>query len=46
MTISGFLQIEPAKQALLQTADIAFIHLDSAREQIATRSYHGAAQVM
>jgi hypothetical protein len=32
-----FLQIEPAAQALLQTADIAFIHFDSARKQIASR---------
>ena len=39
-----FLQIEPTEQAFLQTADIAFIHLDSARQQIPSRSYHGAAQ--
>src|ERR1022692_233367 len=42
----GFIQIEPAGQALLQTADVAFIYLHSAREQITPRSYHGAAQFM
>ena len=39
-----FIQIEPAGQALLQTADVAFIHFHSAREQITSRSYHRMAQ--
>jgi len=42
----SFLQIESAGQSLFQAADIAFIHFDSAGEQITSRSYHGAAQFM
>jgi len=39
-------KLKPAGQALLQTTDVALIHLHSAREQITPRSYHGAAQFM
>ncbi len=42
----GFLEAEPAGQSLLQTAHIAFLHFDSAGQQVAPRSYQGAAQFM
>src|SRR6266481_5201448 len=41
-----FLQVEPPGQPLLQTTQIAFVHLDPAGEQIAPRPHHGAAQFM
>src|SRR3974377_2364898 len=41
-----FIQVEPTGQALFQTADIAFIYLHSAHQQITSRPYHGTAQFM
>jgi hypothetical protein len=42
----GFVQIQSAGQTLLQATDIAFVYLDSPREQIPSWSYHRAAQFM
>jgi len=42
----GLFQIQPTRQPFLQAAHIAFVHLDSAGEEFAPRSYHGASQFM
>jgi len=39
-------QIQPPRQSFLQTANVAFVHLDSADQSVAPWPHHGTSQLM